>query len=113
MVPQTRTMAPGRATLARVAAWCYRPKLKQGKLSKANTGWQSPVYQEGKTAEITKSFGRTTMIRCRRVESRAHLECNVSQMQRAQMSEKRSGDHWSRDPLQKSKMYTGRTMIKT
>ena len=86
-------MAPGKATLAQVAAWCYRPKLTQGKLPKANAGPLSPVYQEGKTTEMTKSLGRTTMIWCTRVGSRAHQEYDVSQMQRAQMSEKRIGDH--------------------
>lgn len=67
------------------------------------------MYQEGKIAETATSLERMTVIRCRRVESRAHQEYNVSRMQPAQLSERRSGDHWSRGSSQKLKMYTGRT----
>jgi hypothetical protein len=98
-------MEPGRVTLVRVAAWCYMPQLTQEKSSKVNVG-ESQVYQEGKTAG-TASLER--MVRCRRVESRAHQEYSVSRMQPAQLSERRSGDHWSRGSSQKLKMYTGRT----
>lgn len=104
MVPQTRTMAPGRVTLVRVVAWCYIQEM----LLRVNAG-RSQVYQEGKTMEAARCLERMTMTRRKRVESRAHLEYNVSRMQRAQVSERRSGDHWSRGSPQKLKMCTGNT----